>query len=84
MAQYRVDFESIAWEIPTAGIRFKAHEQKGKRLRLVEFAKDFVELDWCINGHIGLILEGQIEDQIQDKSSAILFRRQSLPLENVP
>ena len=61
MERYRVDFESMPWETPTAGVRFKAHEQDGKRLRLVEFTKEFVELDWCKNGHIGLVLEGQIE-----------------------
>ncbi len=47
--------------MPAVGVRFKAYEQGGKRLRLVEFAKEFVELDWCTNGHIGLILEGEME-----------------------
>ena len=61
MERYLVDFESMPWETSAAGVRFKAHEQNGKRLRLVEFTREFVELDWCANGHIGLILEGQIE-----------------------
>ncbi|KKK52029.1 hypothetical protein LCGC14_3109040 [marine sediment metagenome] len=61
MVQYRIDFDSIPWETPAAGVRFKAYEQNGRRLRLVEFARDFVEPDWCPNGHIGLILEGQME-----------------------
>ena len=61
MQQYRVDFDSIPWESPMAGVRFKAYTQDGRRLRLVEFAKEFVEPDWCTSGHTGLILEGQIE-----------------------
>ena len=61
MDQYRVDFESIPWEAPAAGVRFKGHVENGKRLRLVEFTRDFVDPDWCRNGHIGLILEGQME-----------------------
>ena len=61
MERYRVDFKSIPWEKPATGVRFKAYEQDTKRLRLVEFTKEFVELDWCVNGHIGLILEGQME-----------------------
>ena len=61
MHQYRIDFESLEWEAPAGGVRFKAHTQDGKRLRLVEFGKEFVEPDWCRNGHIGLILEGQME-----------------------
>jgi quercetin dioxygenase-like cupin family protein len=58
---YKIDFESMEWEIPADGVRFKAFEQDGRKLRLVEFAKEFVEPDWCRKGHIGYILEGQME-----------------------
>ena len=61
MNQYRIDFESIPWETPADGVRFKAYEQDGKRLRLVEFTKDFVEADWCSSGHVGQVLEGRME-----------------------
>ena len=67
MEHYRVDFESIPWEEPATGVRFKAYEQGTKRLRLVEFSKEFVEPDWCLNGHIGLILEGQMEIDFDGK-----------------
>ncbi len=43
------------------GVRFKAHEQGGRKLRFVEFSKDFVEPDWCIKGHIGYVLEGEMD-----------------------
>ena len=72
MEQYRVDFESMPWEIPAAGVKFKAYEQDGRRLRLVEFTKEFVELEWCMNGHIGFILEGQIE--VDFDSELIVFK----------
>lgn len=61
MEQYKIDFESMEWEVPADGVRFKAYEQGDRKLRLVEFGKDFVEPDWCIKTHIGYILEGQIE-----------------------
>ena len=61
MKQYKIDFESMAWEKPMTGVRFKAFEQDGRRLRLVEFTREFVEPDWCLKGHIGYILEGQAE-----------------------
>ncbi|MHC4646672.1 MAG: cupin domain-containing protein [Planctomycetota bacterium] len=67
MEQYKVDFESMAWESPTAGVRFKAYEQDGKKLRLAEFSKGFVEPDWCSKGHIGYILEGQLEVNFDGK-----------------
>ena len=64
---YKVDFESIPWETPANGVRFKAFEKGGRKLRLVEFSKEFVEADWCTKGHIGLILEGQMEIDFDGK-----------------
>ncbi len=61
MEQYRTDFESMPWESPADGIRFKAFERNARKLRLVEFSKEFIEPDWCTKGHIGYILEGQME-----------------------
>ncbi len=61
MEQYKIDFESMEWEVPADGVRFKAYEQDGRKLRLVEFGREFVESDWCTKGHVGFILEGQIE-----------------------
>ena len=71
MEQCRIDFESMAWESPAAGVRFKAYEQGGRKLRLAEFSKEFVEPDWCTKGHIGYILEGQME--IDFDGQAIVF-----------
>ena len=57
----------MAWESPMVGVRFKAYEQDGRRLRLVEFTKEFVESDWCTRGHIGYILEGRMEIDFDGK-----------------
>ena len=59
--QYKVPFQSMPWVTPAAGVRFKIHQHGGKRLRLVEFTKEFVEPDWCAAGHFGYVLEGQLE-----------------------
>ena len=67
MEQHRIDFESLPWESPADGVRFKAYEQGSKKLRLVEFFKEFVEPDWCTKGHIGYILEGQMEIDFDGK-----------------
>lgn len=61
MEYYKVDFGSVPWEQPATGVRFKACQQDGRRLRMAEFTKDFVEPDWCTNGHIGYVLEGEME-----------------------
>ena len=61
MENYRIDFDSIPWTEPAPGVRFKVHGQDGRQLRLVEFAKEFVEPDWCTKGHIGMLLDGELE-----------------------
>jgi quercetin dioxygenase-like cupin family protein len=60
MQQYKVDFETLPWEPTAAGVRFKACEQGGRRLRLAEFGQGFVEPDWCTKGHIGYVLAGEM------------------------
>ena len=61
MGPYRIDFKTMSWDSPAAGVKFKACEQNGKKLRLAEFTREFVEPDWCSKGHIGYILEGRME-----------------------
>jgi quercetin dioxygenase-like cupin family protein len=67
MEQYKVDFESMAWETPAVGVKCKAYQQDNKKLRLVEFSREFVEPDWCTKGHIGYILEGKMEIDFDGK-----------------
>jgi hypothetical protein len=61
MSQYRVDFESIQLQEPAAGVRARVCEKDGKRLRLAKFSREFIEADWCTNGHIGYVVEGEFE-----------------------
>ena len=61
MEHHRVDFESMVWETPAAGVRCRSYERNGRRLRLAEFSREFAELDWCVKGHIGYVLEGRME-----------------------
>ena len=61
MKRFVIDFESLPWQEPAPGVRFKAFVKGGKRLRLVEFAGEFAEPDWCLKGHIGYVLEGEME-----------------------
>ncbi|HUW19473.1 MAG TPA: cupin domain-containing protein [Sedimentisphaerales bacterium] len=67
MTRYKVDFKSIMWEQPMAGVRSKTYEQGGRKLRLVEFTRDFVEPDWCKKGHIGYVLQGRLEVNFDGK-----------------
>ncbi len=62
-----IDFESLQWESPLPGARFKAYREGAKQIRLVEFSSDFVEPVWCEKGHIGLVLEGTLEVDFNGK-----------------
>lgn len=64
----KVNFSEIPWERPAPGVRFKAVSRDGRKLRLVEFTSDFLEPDWCTKGHVGYLLEGELEISFPDKS----------------
>jgi len=64
----RVDFDSIEWVQMLPGARHKVVERGGKRLRLVEFASAFVEHDWCMKGHTGRVIEGDLELEFEDRT----------------
>lgn len=55
-----VDFRDMPWEKPGQGVRFKACIRGKQKLRMVEFSDDYVEKDWCIKGHIGYVIEGEM------------------------
>lgn len=57
----------MPWDTPAVGVRFKAHEQGDRKLRLAEFTKEFVEADWCNKGHIGYVLDGKMEIDFDGK-----------------
>ena len=68
MNQYKIAFDSMDWDSPAAGVRQKVVVQEATQFRLLEFSKDFVELDWCTKGHAGYILDGQLEIDFNGKS----------------
>ena len=54
----RVDSEAVPWTVPGPNVRFKVHREGTRQIRIVEFSEGFAEPDWCLRGHIGLVLEG--------------------------
>ena len=61
MEPYKVVFDSLEWQAPMPGTRFKVFSDGLKQLRLVEFTSEFVEPQWCEKGHIGIVLQGELE-----------------------
>lgn len=71
MENYRVLFDSLDWQSPASGLRFKAYRNGNKQMRLLEHSQEFVEPDWCEKGHAGLVLKGELEVDFQ--GSKVLF-----------
>ena len=64
----KVNFDSLPWQTPLPGARFKAFQQGNTLLRLVEFSKGFMEPDWCAKGHVGYVLEGEVDIDFDGKT----------------
>ena len=61
MEKRNVKFDALPWQSPLAGARYKVFQQGNRRLRLVEFSYGFMEPDWCTHGHIGYVLDGEMD-----------------------
>ena len=58
---HRVAFDSLAWDDLAPGARHRAFRAGDTVLRLVEFTHGFVEPDWCLRGHVGYVLSGDLD-----------------------
>ncbi len=67
MDEAKINFAELSWDESNVGIRSKAVVRNGRKLRLVEFTSAFVEYDWCIKGHIGYVLDGELEINFSDR-----------------
>lgn len=61
MNSFKVDFDSLEWQQGRPGVRFKVYCQGSRQLRLVEFATTEGDPHWCEQGHIGYVLQGGLE-----------------------
>ncbi len=68
MNNYRVEFNTVSWQTAPSGARFKVHKEGSMQLRLLEFGRDLNHPDWCVMGHIGFLLEGEMEIEFDDET----------------
>jgi mannose-6-phosphate isomerase-like protein (cupin superfamily) len=61
MTTYRVPFGDLPWQTSPAGLRFKAHTFGDSRLRVIEITPAVAHPQWCVAGHVGYVLEGDVE-----------------------
>ncbi|MFB3055636.1 MAG: hypothetical protein ACE1ZQ_00560, partial [Ignavibacteriaceae bacterium] len=61
MEQHKIIFDTLDWESLLPGVRYKRYNSDKKQIRLVEYDKSFIEQVWFIIGHMGYVIEGEIE-----------------------
>ncbi len=71
MRGVKIDFASEGWHATAPGARHKVVERSGKRVRVAEFGTEFVEPDWCLKGHVGYVLEGNLELELEDRTERL-------------
>lgn len=62
----RIDFESLPWESPLPGIRFKTFRRGQQQIRLLEFSEGFEEREWCTRSHAFHVLEGEFSLRLRN------------------
>jgi hypothetical protein len=64
-----VPLSGTGWADDAPGIRARAVEGvDGRRFAIVEYGPGAAREDWCLDGHYGLVLEGEIEYHFEDGS----------------
>ncbi len=61
MIDYKVRFNDIPWHTVAPGAREKLCAQGDTRLRLIEFREGLQHPEWCLRGHMAIVLEGRLE-----------------------
>jgi len=64
----KLDFEDLEWHPASPGIRFKAFQQNGTQVRLLELKKGLEHPNWCETGHIGYVVKGELEIEFSNKA----------------
>ena len=67
MESFKVQFDRIDWQAASPGARFKAYRDGARQLRLLELTPEFTEQQWCERGHVGIVLQGELEIDFQGR-----------------
>lgn len=54
-----IDFNTIPWNEPAKGVRFKSIVNGNQQVRFVEFSYGFIETEWCVKAHTGYVVDGE-------------------------
>lgn len=61
----RIIFDSLEWQNVAPGLRYKVYRSGDKQMRMLEHSQEFIEPDWCVKAHTGMVLKGELEIDFQ-------------------
>jgi quercetin dioxygenase-like cupin family protein len=67
-----ITLQSTAWADDVPGIRAREIHEEGRRWAIVEYAPHARREEWCLDGHAGFVLEGQVEYEFSDDEEAMV------------
>jgi quercetin dioxygenase-like cupin family protein len=62
----RIPFGGIEWADDVPGIVGRERDVEGRRWAIVEYAPGARREEWCVDGHVGFVLNGSIEYEFED------------------
>jgi len=66
-----LDFPSFPWGEDQADIRSQAAQVLGQRWAIVEYEPGAIRPEYCLDGHRGFVLAGEIEYEFEDGSTLL-------------
>jgi quercetin dioxygenase-like cupin family protein len=63
---------SIPWADDVPGIKARETHVDGRRWAIVEYDPHARREEWCLDGHAGFVLEGEVEYEFSDGDPAML------------
>jgi quercetin dioxygenase-like cupin family protein len=70
LADSTVALSAVTWRPDIAGIMVRELEIDGRRWALVEYGAGAQREEWCEDGHLIVVLSGQIEYEFEDGGEA--------------
>lgn len=67
---YKFEFERTQWKEIAPGALEKSYYIENKQIRLVRFDDSFVEEDWCTIGHMGYVLNGEMQVEFENETTS--------------
>lgn len=67
-----IALKGIPWADDVPGISARETHEAGRRWAIVEYAPGARREEWCLDGHAGFVLEGQVEYEFSDDEAPML------------